>query len=250
MGSEISLAGYGSFFDSAAQGGPPGIFSTFPANSTAIEQGSEFPPELPCLGCRTVFGGDTRYAYLMGTSMAAPQVAGVAALVRRLNPDLGAAEVIRVLKQTASRPAGSGWSSDLGWGILDAGAAVDAARAIDAHRPVSRASAPRTTRHSIITLTWRGSDPAPPGVVASGIARFEVFRITGSGRPVRLAVLPASRSSLRVRVSPGKTYGWLTIAVDRAGNRELKTTAEVHTRTARGRRAGRAGGSSSAPRRA
>ena len=196
MGSEISVAAYGSFYDDASQGGPPGIFSTFPGNSTTIEQGSVFPPQLPCVRCRTNFGGDQRYAYLMGTSMAAPQVAGVAALVRRLNPDLTAAEVIRVLKQTAARPAGAGWSSDLGWGILDAGAAGDLARTIDAHRPVSRLSAPHTTRHSLITLTWKGSDPAPPGVVASGIASFEVYRIAGSRRPVRIAVLPASRTSM------------------------------------------------------
>ncbi len=56
--------------------------------------------------------------------MAAPMVAAAAALVRHLNPDMPAAEIVRLLKQTARRPAGTGWTADLGWGILDAGAAL------------------------------------------------------------------------------------------------------------------------------
>ena len=39
-----------------------------------------------------------------------------------------AAEIVRLLKQTARRPAGTGWTPDLGWGILDAGAALALAR--------------------------------------------------------------------------------------------------------------------------
>ena len=58
--------------------------------------------------------------------MAAPIVAAVAALARDLNPDVHAADVIRALKETASRPPGSGWSPELGWGILNAGAALAA----------------------------------------------------------------------------------------------------------------------------
>ena len=49
--------------------------------------------------------------------MAAPIVAAIAALARALNPDAHAADVIRALKQTATRPAGSGWNPELGWGI-------------------------------------------------------------------------------------------------------------------------------------
>ena len=64
------------------------------------------------------------YGWASGTSFAAPQVAGVAALVWGANPLLTARQVARVIKRSA---IGSGWSPGLGWGRLDAGAAVQLA---------------------------------------------------------------------------------------------------------------------------
>jgi subtilisin family serine protease len=58
----------------------------------------------------------------------------VAAMVRHLNPDLSAADIIELIKRTARRPGGGGWNAELGWGILDAGAAITAARARTAAR--------------------------------------------------------------------------------------------------------------------
>jgi subtilisin family serine protease len=137
-GSEISMAAYGSFHSLSSEGGPPGIFSTFPGNETAIETGLAGSAVPPCGYCRTTLGGDDRYAYLAGTSMAAPQVAAVAAMIRQLTPRLTAGQIIRLLELTAQRPVGSGWTGDLGWGILDAGAAVSAALRMS-HQPVPRA---------------------------------------------------------------------------------------------------------------
>ena len=39
--------------------------------------------------------------------MATPMVAAAGALVRNLNPDLTAAEIVRLIKETARRPAGA-----------------------------------------------------------------------------------------------------------------------------------------------
>jgi subtilisin family serine protease len=126
-GSEISMAAYGSFAGPGVRGGPPGIFSTFPTNPTFIESG--ISSSLPaCSFCRASLAGENRYSYLAGTSMAAPQVSGVAAMIRQLAPRLRAAQVIRLLEATAQRPPGRGWNPELGWGILDAGAAVSAAQ--------------------------------------------------------------------------------------------------------------------------
>lgn len=57
------------------------------------------------------------YGYGSGTSYAAPQVAGAAALVWSVAPSLAAKDVADILKTTAS---GHGtWSAEVGYGVLD-----------------------------------------------------------------------------------------------------------------------------------
>jgi serine protease len=211
-GTQISLAAYGTY----GAGGAAGILGAFPAQTTVLERGDADLKIKPC-HCRTVFGGDQRYATLPGTSMSAPQVAAVAALMRHVNPDLPTADVVRILKQTAHRAGNGAWSPELGWGILDAGAALAAARSVDAHAPVSRLQRPSIRGRSIL-LRWSGSDEAVGGVVASGIDRFEVWRSAGK-RPVRRIAVTAGHS-LRLRGMRGQLYRFYTIAVDHAGNRE------------------------------
>jgi subtilisin family serine protease len=113
-GKGISVAATG-----AATRTTPGIFSNFPANLTQLDTGVAFR-EPPC-GCRTSFEGDDRFAYLDGTSMAAPQVAGAAALIRSRKPKIGAKKVIRKIKKKAR---GSNFRGSVGWGLLDAAAAL------------------------------------------------------------------------------------------------------------------------------
>jgi subtilisin family serine protease len=64
------------------------------------------------------------YGWASGTSFAAPEVAGVAALVWGVNPRLTVRQVSQVLKQSAT---GDTWNHELGWGRLDAAAAVQLA---------------------------------------------------------------------------------------------------------------------------
>lgn len=118
-GTGVSLAAYG-----AASVTNPGIFSTFPATTTELEQG--VPGQFGPCACRTFFGGENSFAYLRGTSMATPQVAGAAALIRSAKPAMTAARVIEILKRSA-RPGA--FSDPLGWGILDAKAALKQALA-------------------------------------------------------------------------------------------------------------------------
>lgn len=69
---------------------------------------------------------DAPYGFGNGTSFAAPQVAGAAALVWSANPSLTARSVAAILEQTAS--AHGAWTPDLGYGVIDVAAAVAAAR--------------------------------------------------------------------------------------------------------------------------
>jgi subtilisin family serine protease len=78
------------------------------------------------------------WALFSGTSAAAPQVAGAAALILEAKPDLKPAQVIEALSKTAvdivagfsfpqrfNEPAGPGLDKATGWGLINASAAVD-----------------------------------------------------------------------------------------------------------------------------
>jgi len=215
-GTQISIAAYGTY--GAADGtGPRGIFGAFPGNLTSLETGSLATGDPPC-NCRALFNGDSRYAYVGGTSMAAPQVTAVAAMVRHLNPDLSAADIIELVKRTARRAGGGGWNADLGWGILDAGAAITAAQNEDRRAPNSMLKTSHKLLGGKITLRLSGSDSSPAGVVASGIARFEIWRSLNGGKPRKLRTTTAR--TVRVAAHHGARYAFYSIAVDKAGNRE------------------------------
>ncbi|RZM77489.1 peptidase S8 [Pseudoalteromonas rubra] len=111
-GGRAYYSNYGSNIDVAAPGGaqsfandPEGILSTYNAGSNTPSSDS--------------------YAYSQGTSMAAPHVAGVAALIKQAKPTATPDEVESILKNTTrSFPA---TCTSCGTGIIDASAAVDAA---------------------------------------------------------------------------------------------------------------------------
>jgi serine protease len=214
-GSQISIAAYGD----TGPGGAPGIFSTYPLNPTTIESGDTNPPSPPCPSCRTTLNGDSRYGYLSGTSMAAPQVAGAVALVRAANPRLSNISVIRLMKESALRTRG--WTNDLGWGIVNAGAAVRGALEL-AKDTVPPRALPRGGRERQVgrhfTLRWRGKDSAAPGIVPAGVESYRVYARKGHTR-YRLEAV-TRESSVRFTGRSGSRYSFYIVARDRAGNVE------------------------------
>lgn len=105
--------------------------------------GSKLDVVAPGVNIRTLgFNGNSTYGYDIGngTSYAAPQVAAIAALMLSVNPNLTNIEVNDIIEQTArkvgryaytstsGRPNGT-WNSFMGYGLVDATAAVKAAQA-------------------------------------------------------------------------------------------------------------------------
>lgn len=104
-----SYSSYGSCLDVVAPG--EDIFATLPNNSTG---------------------------YMSGTSMAAPHVAGLAALILSVNPDLSRSEVVNIIERTSQKignysystisgHSSGTWNNEMGYGQIDAFAAVSSA---------------------------------------------------------------------------------------------------------------------------
>ncbi len=68
-------------------------------------------------------GTDT-YGFLSGTSMAAPHVSGLAALLFSYRPNLSAADVRAIIEQTVVDKGAAGFDIYYGWGRIDAAAAL------------------------------------------------------------------------------------------------------------------------------
>ncbi len=219
FGGQISVAAYG-FFDDGLNG-PPGVISTYPRNSTPREGTTP----LDGCDCRRGLADGSHYAYLQGTSMAAPQVAGLAGLISALNPFMTLRDKLTVIKQTARRSGD--WGPELGWGIIDAGRAVEAARRIDRRVPSSKARAKRRNRvrrgrkRARLRVKWSLSDAAgAPGVLASGVRDSDLYYKRGRGRYRRIRTATRRRSAL-LRLRPG-IYRFYTRVRDRSGNLEAK----------------------------
>jgi subtilisin family serine protease len=116
-GTRASFSNTGTYVSLAAPG--EGVFSA--VSSTAP----------PAVYPRVLLPGSTQglYGYGSGTSFAAPEVAGAAALVMAANPLLGATDVARVLKESAGKGT---WTPELGWGVIDVAAAVALAAGTEA----------------------------------------------------------------------------------------------------------------------
>jgi thermitase len=205
----VSVAAYGAASDQF--GGQRGILSTWPAATTSLDSGSVLPPSPPC-GCRRAFGTDSRFAYLSGTSMAAPQVSGLVALMRAAKPSLSAPKLVRLVKLSASGCATYG--GGLGWGRVEAHTAVAAARGRDLAPPHSRVRRARAGRILVKRFEGGCSKELP----RSGVRRVVVFASVNGGRFRRVG--KTSRRSLRFEAKPGRRYRFFSVAVDKDGNRE------------------------------
>jgi len=103
---------------------------------------------------------DWGYWFYHGTSMAAPHVSGVAALLIANGVATTPDEVREALQSTAEDKGASGWDSEYGWGIVDAFAALNYT-SVPNNEPVADADGPYTgTEDTAVTFDGSGSyDP-------------------------------------------------------------------------------------------
>ena len=96
------------------------------------------------------------YAFMSGTSMAAPHAAGVAALILSVNPNLTSAEVKQALQDTAVDMGDPGYDSMHGYGRINAGAAV-------ASIPPAAAIPPTTSLETELLVDLNNNGLLDPG---------------------------------------------------------------------------------------
>jgi hypothetical protein len=161
-------------------------FSSFGSYLSLVAPGVDVLGALPSTGRVSAFqtvrlpgSRHGRYGIASGTSFAAPQVSGAAALVWAANPSLTAADVATILEETAS--GHGGWDSELGYGVLNVAAAV--ARA--SGRPLVDLDGVRAGGG--VRLTWRGH----------GVSNFRLaVRVDGGPRRVLGTETTATAASL------------------------------------------------------
>jgi serine protease len=212
--SGVSVAAHGSATD-ATSGGQQGVLSAWPPP----------PVILDSFGGRTSVEGDNRFAYLVGTSMATPQVAGLVALMRSARPGIAAARIVKLIKVTASG-CGRYGDTGLGWGIIRSDRAVAAAAHRDIFAPASRVRGARVGhipgRGRVAVLRLKRFDgsrsPCRREIPSAGVKSVAVFASANGARYRRIAKTRKGR--IRFAAKVGRRYRFFSIAVDKAGNRE------------------------------
>ena len=205
----VSVAAFGSASNSI--GGQQGILSSWPANAVDDDDA----------GGRTTVNGDNRFSYLVGTSMATPQVAGVAALIRAVKPSMANTKVVHLIKATASHCGTYG--DGIGWGIIRADQAVAAALDRDVAAPNSRVKKAKRRDHGVVDLKIKRHDTSGSTscvkLPTAGVKKVLVFASVNGGAYHRIAKTRKSRLEFHLKRRRGH-YRFFSIAVDNAGNRE------------------------------
>jgi len=158
-----------------------GAKASFSNYGTGIDISAPGANILSTLNTGTTVPASATYASYNGTSMAAPHVAGVVALMQSVAPSpLSPAQVESIIKSTARALPGA-CSGGCGAGIIDADAAVTAA----------------------INGTGGGTNPNPGGTVLQNNVPVTGLGAASGASLSYTVQVPAGRSQLRVAISGG-----------------------------------------------
>lgn len=181
--------------------GQDGLLSTYSSAGTDISvaaPGGDFRLDDAFNGGGGILGPgwdfeNKKPVYLLGfgTSASAPFVSGVAALVLAQNPGLTASQLRQRIEQYATRPAGSGRSDLLGWGIVNAYNAL-----------TQQAGAPRRVYARLIDAVT-GAMVNTVATDASG--NFAFTKLSQGSYYVQAGEDESADSTLGL---PGRRFGW------------------------------------------
>jgi subtilisin family serine protease len=192
-------------------------------------------PDLSAPGVQirsAVHTSDTDYGVKNGTSMAAPHVAGLVALLLEANPKLTIEQVKATMRSTARIIASSSCGSSgipnnvYGWGRINAYTAVKAALADNPAPTTTPTSAPTTapTATSIAPTATQAPATATVPATTQSIQSLTLINadteqsISGfnpmpNGATLNLATLPSRNLSIRANASPTRV-GSVQFALD------------------------------------
>ncbi|MDI6711669.1 MAG: S8 family serine peptidase [Anaerosomatales bacterium] len=188
-------------------------------------------------------GGD--YAYAIGTSMAAPHVAGIAALLMSACPSATADTVRTALEASARDIAAPGLDSQTGHGLVQANAALArlsrVSRVAGADRYATAAAASRAafatgTCEAVVIASGEDFPDALAAAPLAGALRAPVLLVRRTSVPAstaaEIARLGASRAVIvggpgAVSTATADALASLGLAVQRVGGRDRYETAAL-----------------------
>ena len=180
------------------QSGNPANFSSDNLSVQVAAPGVQVPAQ----------GRDGQYWLVSGTSPACALTSGVAALIKSAYPRLSPALIVRAIISSARhRPAG-GYDDQVGFGTVDAAAALSAAAHLTSYVQ---------TGHGLRPASYFGGGPAaipPPPVRPRGLGQLVLFCLlaaaclTLTATAASRLVLAKSRGAVRPAGPAGAAPGW------------------------------------------
>jgi subtilisin family serine protease len=174
--------------------------------------GSEIDVVAPGKGVYTTFLGG-KYDYNSGTSMAAPQVGALAAMILSLNPDYKPSQVRNIIRYTAKDIGEPGWDIHTGYGVIQLGKALVTNPINDLYEPNGTIeNAKEIQLNSGIDAELTESDDVDLFYIDSPYAgsitvNFQAERSLNNGMDIILTP-PKSSNNIRHLVNQGKEVKW------------------------------------------
>lgn len=186
-----------------------GARSSFSNYGAAVDIAAPGSSVLNTINLGTTVAGESGYAYMSGTSMATPHVAGVAALVWSLQPSLSLADLRSRLVDTATAFATTPGCTTCGAGIVSASGAL--AASVSTLLPGTPTGVAATPNQTGVRVSWT----APSSVGGSAVTSY----VVSGGSGCETAALQCDMTGL----TPGVEYQFSVQAKNSYGSGPAST---------------------------